>query len=37
MMTETKFIRWCGLDVLGAGIAVAIFWLLVIPVRFRSL
>lgn len=31
MMTETKFIRLCGLDLLGAGIAVAIFWLLVIP------
>ena len=31
MMTERKFIRLCGLDLLGAGIAVAIFWLLVIP------
>lgn len=30
-MTETKFIRLCGLDLLGAGIAVAVFWLLVIP------
>ena len=31
MITEKKFIRLCGLDLIGAGIAVAIFWLLVIP------
>ena len=30
-MTEQKSIRLSGLDLLGAGIAVAIFWLLVIP------
>ena len=31
MMTETRIIRLCGLDMIGAGIAVAAFWLLVIP------
>ncbi len=31
MITKTKFIRLCGLDLLGAGIAAVAFWILVLP------
>lgn len=30
-MTETKFFRWTGSSLMGAGIAIAVFWLLALP------